>query len=60
MRAVTTGTEVVSAKEDAIVAPRHDVFIILGLLGIIIHKMPRLIERRLLFWSGEGVRVVGA
>jgi len=31
-----------------------------ALVGVVLHKGLRLIERRLLFWSGDGVRMIGS
>jgi NitT/TauT family transport system permease protein len=53
------GTLILSMNAQMDTAGTFSVFIILGLVGIIIHKALRLVERRLLFWSGEGVRIIG-
>jgi NitT/TauT family transport system permease protein len=40
-------------------AGTFSVFIILAIVGILLHKGLRMIERRVLFWSGEAERVIG-
>jgi NitT/TauT family transport system permease protein len=53
------GTLILSMNSQMDTAGTFSVFIILSLVGIILHKSLRIVERRLLFWSGGGVRVIG-
>jgi NitT/TauT family transport system permease protein len=41
------------------IAGTFSVFIILALVGVLLHQSLRIIERRLLFWSGEHTRLMG-
>jgi NitT/TauT family transport system permease protein len=41
------------------IAGTFSVFIILAIVGIVIHKALRAVERRVLFWSGEEQRMMG-
>lgn len=54
------GTLILSMNAQMDTAGTFSVFIILALVGIILHKSLRLVEKRLLFWSGGGVRVIGS
>jgi NitT/TauT family transport system permease protein len=53
------GTLILSMNAQMDTAGTFSVLIILSLVGVVIHKILRLIERRVLFWSGEATRVVG-
>jgi NitT/TauT family transport system permease protein len=53
------GTLILSMNAQMDTAGTFSVFIILALVGILLHKGLRLIERRVLFWSGEAERVIG-
>jgi NitT/TauT family transport system permease protein len=53
------GTLILSMNAQMDTAGTFSVFIVLALLGVILHKSLRMIERRVLFWSGEGIRVIG-
>jgi NitT/TauT family transport system permease protein len=54
------GTLIMSMNAQMDTAGTFSVFIVLALVGILLHKSLRLVERRFLFWSGGGVRVVGS
>jgi NitT/TauT family transport system permease protein len=54
------GTLILSMNSQMDTAGTFSVFIILALVGIILHKSLRIVEKRLLFWSGGGVRVIGS
>jgi ABC-type nitrate/sulfonate/bicarbonate transport system permease component len=41
-------------------AGTFSVFIVLALVGVVIHKVLRIVERRVLFWSGDGTRMIGS
>ncbi len=53
------GILIMSMNAQMDTAGTFSVFIILALVGVIIHKSLRMLERRVLFWSGEGLRVIG-
>jgi NitT/TauT family transport system permease protein len=53
------GTLILSMNSQMDTAGTFSVFIILALVGIILNKGLKAIEKRLLFWSGEAVRLVG-
>ena len=40
-------------------AGTFSVLIILSIVGVIIHKALRIVERRFLFWSGDAMRMAG-
>jgi NitT/TauT family transport system permease protein len=42
------------------IAGTFSVFIILSLVGVLLHQALRLLQRRLLFWSGEEMRMTGS
>jgi NitT/TauT family transport system permease protein len=54
------GTLILSMNSQMDTAGTFSVFIILALVGVVLHKGLRLVERRLLFWSGDGVRMIGS
>jgi NitT/TauT family transport system permease protein len=54
------GTLILSMNSQMDTAGTFSVFIILALVGVVLHKGLRMIERRLLFWSGDGVRMIGS
>jgi NitT/TauT family transport system permease protein len=54
------GTLILSMNSQMDTAGTFSVFIILALVGVLLHKGLRLVERRLLFWSGDGVRMIGS
>jgi len=53
------GTLILSMNAQMDTAGTFSVFIILAIVAIVIHKTLRVIERRVLFWSGENVRMIG-
>ncbi len=53
------GTLILSMNAQMDIAGTFSVFIILALVGIAIHKCLRMVERRVLFWSGEEQRMMG-
>lgn len=53
------GTLILSMNAQMDIAGTFSVFIILALVGIILHKALRMVERRVLFWSGEEQRMMG-
>jgi NitT/TauT family transport system permease protein len=54
------GTLILSMNSQMDTAGTFSVFIILALVGVVLHKGLRLVERRLLFWSGDGMRMIGS
>jgi NitT/TauT family transport system permease protein len=53
------GTLILSMNAQMDIAGTFSVFIILALVGVLLHQSLRIVERRLLFWSGEHTRMVG-
>jgi len=53
------GTLILSMNAQMDIAGTFSVFIILAVVGIVIHKALRMVERRVLFWSGEEQRMMG-
>jgi NitT/TauT family transport system permease protein len=53
------GTLILSMNSQMDIAGTFSVFIILAVVGIVIHKALRMVERRVLFWSGEEQRMMG-
>ena len=53
------GTLILSMNAQMDISGTFSVFIILALVGLIIHKALRMVERRVLFWSGEEQRMTG-
>ena len=53
------GTLILSMNAQMDTAGTFSVFIILSLLGIIMHTIMRVVEKRVLFWSGDQQRVSG-
>ena len=53
------GTLILSMNAQMDIAGTFSVFIILSLVGVLLHQSLRIIERRLLFWSGEHTRMMG-
>jgi NitT/TauT family transport system permease protein len=53
------GTLILSMNAQMDIAGTFSVFIILSLVGVLLHQTLRRIERRLLFWSGEETRMMG-
>jgi NitT/TauT family transport system permease protein len=53
------GTLILSMNAQMDIAGTFSVFIILAIVGIVIHKALRMVERRVLFWSGEEQRMMG-
>lgn len=53
------GTLILSMNAQMDTAGTFSVFIILSVLGIIMHSMMRILERRVLFWSGDTHRTMG-
>jgi NitT/TauT family transport system permease protein len=54
------GTLILSMNAQMDIAGTFSVFIILSLVGVLLHQSLRIVERRLLFWSGEGTRLIGS
>jgi NitT/TauT family transport system permease protein len=54
------GTLILSMNAQMDIAGTFSVFIILSLVGVLLHQSLRAIERRLLFWSGEEMRMMGS
>lgn len=54
------GTLILSMNSQMDTAGTFSVFIILALVGIILHQTLRQVEKRLLFWSGGSTRVIGS
>jgi NitT/TauT family transport system permease protein len=54
------GTLILSMNSQMDTAGTFSVFIILALVGVVLHKGLRMVERRLLFWSGDGLRMIGS
>jgi NitT/TauT family transport system permease protein len=52
------GTLILSMNAQMDIAGTFSVFIILALVGVLLHQSLRIIERRLLFWSGEHTRLM--
>ena len=53
------GTLILSMNSQMDTAGTFSVFIILALLGVALNLSLRVVERRLLFWSGGSARVIG-
>ncbi len=53
------GTLILSMNAQMDISGTFSVFIILALVGLFIHKALRMVERRVLFWSGEEQRMMG-
>lgn len=53
------GTLILSMNAQMDTAGTFSVFIILAIVGILLHNGLRMVERRVLFWSGEAERVIG-
>jgi NitT/TauT family transport system permease protein len=53
------GTLILSMNAQMDIAGTFSVFIILALVGVLLHQSLRIVERKLLFWSGEHTRMVG-
>jgi NitT/TauT family transport system permease protein len=54
------GTLILSMNSQMDTAGTFSVFIILSLVGVLLHQSLRLIEKRVLFWSGGSARVIGS
>jgi NitT/TauT family transport system permease protein len=54
------GTLILSMNAQMDIAGTFSVFIILSLVGVLLHQGLRALERRLLFWSGEEMRMTGS
>jgi NitT/TauT family transport system permease protein len=54
------GTLILSMNAQMDTAGTFSVFIVLALVGVVIHKVLRIVERRVLFWSGDGTRMIGS
>jgi NitT/TauT family transport system permease protein len=54
------GTLILSMNAQMDIAGTFSVFIILALVGVLLHQSLRIVERKLLFWSGEHTRMVGS
>jgi NitT/TauT family transport system permease protein len=53
------GTLILSMNAQMDIAGTFSVFIILALVGVLLHQSLRIVERKLLFWSGEHTRMMG-
>jgi NitT/TauT family transport system permease protein len=53
------GTLILSMNAQMDLAGTFSVFILLALVAVILHQSLRVLERRLLFWSGESTRIMG-
>jgi NitT/TauT family transport system permease protein len=54
------GTLILSMNSQMDTAGTFSVFIILALVGVVLHQSLRIAEKRLLFWSGGSARMVGS
>ena len=54
------GTLILSMNAQMDIAGTFSVFIILSLVGVLLHQSLRIIERKMLFWSGEGTPMIGS
>jgi NitT/TauT family transport system permease protein len=54
------GTLILSMNAQMDTAGTFSVFIILAIVGIVLNQVLRMIERRVLFWSGDAARVIGS
>jgi NitT/TauT family transport system permease protein len=54
------GTLILSMNAQMDIAGTFSVFIILSLVGVVLHQGLRALEHRLLFWSGEEMRMTGS
>ncbi len=54
------GVLILSMNAQMDTAGTFSVFIILSAVGVLMHWTLRRIERRILFWSGDGVRAIGS
>ena len=54
------GTLILSMNAQMDTAGTFSVFVVLAVVGVIIHKTLRMVERRLLFWSGDHMRAIGS
>lgn len=53
------GTLILTMNSQMDTAGTFSVFIILSMVGVLLHQSLRIIERRVLFWSGGSARVIG-
>jgi NitT/TauT family transport system permease protein len=54
------GTLILSMNAQMDTAGTFSVFIILAVVGVVLYQGMRMIQRRVLFWSGEGMRAIGS
>jgi NitT/TauT family transport system permease protein len=54
------GTLILTMNSQMDTAGTFSVFIILSIVGVLLHQSLRLIEKRVLFWSGGSARVIGS
>jgi NitT/TauT family transport system permease protein len=54
------GTLILSMNAQMDTAGTFSVFIVLAVVGILMHKGLRLVEKRVLFWSGDNMRMIGS
>ena len=54
------GTLILAMNAQMDTAGTFSVFVVLAIVGVIIHKTLRLVERRVLFWSGDNMRAIGS
>jgi len=54
------GTLILTMNAQMDTAGTFSVFIILSIVGVVIYQTLRVLERRVLFWSGDSMRVIGS
>jgi NitT/TauT family transport system permease protein len=54
------GTLILTMNAQMDTAGTFSVFIILSIVGVVIYQTLRVLERRILFWSGDSMRVIGS
>jgi NitT/TauT family transport system permease protein len=54
------GTLILAMNAQMDTAGTFSVFVVLAVVGVVIHKTLRLVERRVLFWSGDHMRAIGS
>lgn len=54
------GTLILAMNAQMDTAGTFSVFVVLAIVGVVIHKTLRMVERRVLFWSGDHMRAIGS
>jgi NitT/TauT family transport system permease protein len=54
------GTLILAMNAQMDTAGTFSVFVVLAIVGVVIHKTLRVVERRILFWSGDHMRAIGS